>query len=106
MPTLTTRQKSDLAALGTLIAAISRLLGWLNESQMIPVPLRAQSLIVLGVVQDRLRDAIARLGQVATTEDEIWRHLNDAGLTGEPLALKLQTWDYIASAGGPPPRKP
>jgi hypothetical protein len=97
MPTLTEQQRGDLSALADLVAAISRLLAWLTESRMIPSPLKEQSFVVLRIAQSHMHDAITRIGEVANTEDTTWRRLNEAGLVGEPLQLKVAIWQTVAA---------
>src|SRR5688500_18856611 len=107
MPPLTQKERGEIDDLRALITAISRFLGWLTtESGAVPRDLIVVFLSAYGIVRGRLGDAIGALDGITDTEDPLWRRLDDAGLSGESLRLKLMIWQRLGEAAPPPGRAP
>jgi hypothetical protein len=107
MPPLTHKEREELDNLRALIGAIDRFLGWLTtDSGAVPRDLSSVFLSAYGIVRGRLGDAIGALDGIKDTEDPLWRRLDDAGLNGESLRLKLTIWQRLGGAAAPPGRAP
>src|SRR5262245_14165874 len=98
MAALSEQDRQDVEKLTRLIDAIRRFLLWLVfESGVLPDALRPQFREVFPIVEKRLFRAAGQLKNADDTESDTWRRLDDAGLRGAPLDLKLAIWNHAVA---------
>lgn len=98
MALLTDRQREELTRLQGLVRAVSGFLTWLTiESGAVPEDLAGEFGTVLTNVAQRLQRVVDQLGAIEDTDESIWQKLDDAGLTGDALRLKLRIWERLAN---------
>ena len=104
---LTPNDQQDLTALTNLLLAIGRFLRWLvTDSPFVPQDIRPEFRDVLPLVGRRLETAGNELGTIEDTDSPLWRRLDDAGLVGVPLRMKLAVWRRTTAAVSAVPRAP
>ena len=101
----TQNDQHDLTALTNLLLAIGGFLQWIvTDSPFVPQDLRPGFREVLPIVNSRLETAGNELGTIIDTGNPLWQRLDDAGLVGVPLRLKLAIWRRTtATVSAPPP---
>lgn len=105
MAALTQDDRRDIARLRSLLRSIRALLSWLvQDSNFVPRDIRGAFGEVLPLVQKRLDAADNVIGSIKNTDNEVWRRLDEAGLTGIALNLKWMLWRRtgMAAAAAPP----
>jgi len=99
MAALTQDNRRDVETLQHLLRIVNAFLSWLvADSPFVPQDIRGAFLEVLPTVQGRVSAAAADLATVNDTEHRIWRELDDAGMVGPPLRLKVAIWRRAAGA--------
>jgi hypothetical protein len=97
MAVLTRQQMRDLQSVTNVLKSIDAFYSWLiRQSSFVPADLRTRFVDVLPVVHDRLMGAIRQLDQIDGTNHPLWKSLDDAGLVGSPLHLKLAIGQKVA----------
>jgi len=101
---LTQDDQRDKDTLQRLLRAISAFLSWLvSDSGFVPEDIRDAFRDILPIVQERLSTAAGEFAAIDDTEDETWQRLDDAGMIGRPLRLKVEIWNRTVAAVSAPP---
>ncbi len=90
MSDLSPEQHHDIDEIAEVLRFLESFFGYLvHESGVIQIEFRDQFSGVLEIVLVRLQKASGDLKEIEDDDNEVWKGLDNAGLTGPPLQLKL-----------------